>query len=160
MGKSSKILTYVGIATVVFIIGKGVATKITDKLTYGFKSLRFINFWGNIRNGRAEMETVLTIDNGNTTQIEVTAFDGFLVHKEEKLVRLYQDIPVILKSKTSQPIKFTFKLNVFDVIAKMYLIISGDRKRTIGTRIVGDLSVVIDGLSLTFPYDEAVTIDL
>ena len=160
MGKSNTVLKYLGAATVIYLIVGRVVTKITNNLTYGFKSLRLIDFWSNIPRGRLEMEAVLTIENFNTTQLEVTGFDGYLMYEEERMVQLIQNIPVILKPKTRQPIRFTFKLNILEAVAKFYLAMSDDKKRLVGTRIVGDLSVVIDNIPLTFPYDAAVTIDL
>ena len=160
MAKSGKILKIIGGAALIYWAASAVSSKITGNLRYGFKSLRFINFWENIVKLKIELETIMTIENLNTVVIEVESFKGHLTYREEKIAQLIQDIPVVLKPKTRQPIRFVFKSNLLAAAAKLYLAFTGDIKRIEGSRIKGDLYVAMEGIPFIFPYDEAVTIDL
>jgi hypothetical protein len=160
MAKTGKVLKYVGVAVLIYAVATAVSSKLANNIKYGFQSLRFVDFWQNIAKLRIMMETVLTIENNNTVIIEITQFDGHLVHKDEKLVRLTQTIPVIIKPKTRQPIRFTFKADLLEAAAKLYLAMSDNKTRIVGTRIVGNLYLVVDGVPFMYPYNEVVAIDL
>ena len=160
MAKGNKVLKYVGVAAIVYFLGKGVAKEITRNINYSFTSLRLVNFWQNIKRLKVELEVGMTVENTNDVLIVVGSFDGNLTYKEEKLVRLVQNIAVILKPRVRQPLKFTLKTDLIGAAAKLYLAMTDDRKRIEGCRIVGNLKVKIEGIPLSFPYDEPVTIDL
>ena len=160
MAKGNNVLKYVGVVAIVYVLSKGVSKEIIRNINYSFTRLRLVNFWQNIKRLKVELEVGMTIENTNDVVIEVGSFDGYLTYKEEQLVRIIQNIAVILEPRVRQPLKFTMKTDLIGAAAKMYLAVTGDKKRIEGCRIKGDLRVKIEGIPLFFPYDEPVSIDL
>ena len=160
MAKSSKMLKYVGIVAIVYFVGRGATNKITRNINYSFTSLRMIDFWGNIRRLKIELELGMTIENTNDILVTVNSFDGHLTYKEAQMMAITQNIAVILKPRVRQPVRFKLQTGLLGAAAKLYLAVTADRKRIEGCRIKGDLDVTIEGVRFYFQYDEPVTIDL
>lgn len=158
--KSNKVLKYVGVVAIVYFLGKGVAKNIVRNINYSFTSLRLIDFWGNIRRLKVELEIGMSIENTNDVTLGVNSFKGHLTYKSEQMVIIAQSIGVVLKPRVRQPLTFTMKTDLLGAAAKIYLAVSADRKRIEGCRIEGDLDVTIEGVPLLFPVDEPVSINL
>ena len=157
--KTKTILIAAGLLGVGWVLLKDKGAAIASNIDIGFQDIQFVDFWKNLVRLKLEIVTVMTVTNRNDFNIEVKAFDGDITYREESISKIKQDYAVTLEPRVMQSIKFRFRTNILESVARVFLAFK-DFKSIDGGRIIGTLTVKLKGVTVGIPYNEPTTINL